>query len=56
MQIKTDANIHDLIAMMLKLGKPNLEKEIGFIFSCLRNGMTVGCREVGDFWEKYIGM
>lgn len=31
-QIKTDANIHDIIAIMLKSGKPKMEQEEGFIF------------------------
>lgn len=42
-QIKTDENVHNIIVIMLRSGKPNLEGEVGFI----RNGI----REAGDFWD-----
>lgn len=41
MQIKMGRNIHDIIATMLQSGKPNLERDIRLIFSCLRGEMTI---------------
>lgn len=41
--IKTDENIHNIIVIMLRSGKPNLKGEVGFI----RNRI----RKAGDFWE-----
>lgn len=49
---KTDANIRDMIAITLKSGKPNLDGEIGLTLPHIRNGVTTGSREAGDFREK----
>ena len=48
-QVKTDASVYDRTATTLKSGKPTVEREEGFIFPCLRNGMALGRRSSVTF-------